>query len=282
MGRWAVWSIHVKLVLLIMRHRWPPLDHFVLAHPDSVKFALMLKNPITTSLLEVTEWCQMRIQTGDLASWVSEALQSVGVYSARRGLQRHLYVVYGGSPSWFDKPDSQRRLRSFNCEAFQELDGLILGKYAQIELLDAHMGPLKFNVSPLVKSIRPAVRTGGFNLVQQHRMHPRVRRAMHPLLQVKMLEFFMAEDPGAWRVQEQVFGKVLRSGTSRTTPVPDDRDASKIWSVDLLQVCANLLHVIAIDPNGKVRSDCSASQVFFCVRPSACRSAVQASRLPPK
>ena len=59
-----------------------------------------------------------------------------------------------------------------------------------------------------------------------------------------------------------IFREVLRSGTSRATFVPDDRDAAKIWSVGLLRLCANLLHAIAVDPNGNVRSDFSASQVL--------------------
>ena len=55
----------------------------------------------------------------------------------------------------------------------------------------------------------------------------------------------------------------MRSGSASTTFLPDDRDASKILSVALQQLCANLAHCIASDPNWQIRSDSSASQVLL-------------------
>ena len=67
---WAVWSIHVKPVLLLMGHRWPPPDQFVPVHPNSASFIMVLRNPVVMSL-PVAAWCHTCIQADGIASLVS-------------------------------------------------------------------------------------------------------------------------------------------------------------------------------------------------------------------
>eukprot|EP00959_Pyramimonas_sp_CCMP1952_P437950 9168864-Pyramimonas_sp.AAC.1 len=100
-----------------------------------------------------------------------------------------------------------------------------------MESLQARAGQWKLKAWPAATSVRSAVRTGWANWAQQRRFHHRVRRAMRPQLIGKMTEFCMPPWPPACREQARVF------------------------------FSSSLLPAIALDPNFKLRSDRSASQV---------------------
>ena len=163
---------------------------------------------------------------------------------ARDWLSHRLRVVPGRKRRWAEVINCKKVCASFNKSDFLALGAVGMGSLATMPSLRAHVGPWRLPRLPTVLALHRQLRSQLHQWCMGHRIPARARHSMRAGLERVLPSIQVPERPPQWLSFEAELKDAVHTAEC---VVQDDKDPTKVWTVQPAELQARILSDIVKD-----------------------------------